>query len=228
MTNSQYAFTLNSDLYIKDPMSSNLGKAILQKGVPLFMELGYEGLTAKKLAASANTTEATVYKYFKNKHRLLQYYFQLYWVWLEQQIKVFTAIIDSPEHKLLKAVDIICQIPEVAADPGVVSKESLRRLVIAEGSKAYLNSHVDDDNDKKLFAPYKNLAGHLGNLILQVKPDEKYPLALATTIIEMAHSLQFYKEHLPALTDFSDQQGAMGLKDFLQTLITNSLNIKSK
>jgi hypothetical protein len=149
-------------------------------------------------------------------------------VWLEQQIKVFTAIIDSPEQKLLKAVDIICQIPDVAADPGVVSKESLRRLVIAEGSKAYLNSHVDDDNHKKLFAPYKNLAGHLGNLILQVKPAEKYPLALATTIIEMAHSLQFYKEHLPALTDFSDQPGAAGLKDFLQTLITNSLNIKSK
>lgn len=228
MTNSKYAFTLNSDLYLKDPMSSILGQAILQKGVPLFMELGYEGLTAKKLAYSAQTTEATVYKYFKNKHRLLQYYSQLYWVWLEQQLKVFTAILDDPQEKLLRAVDIICQIPEVAADPGVVSKAALRKLVVAEGSKAYLSNHVDDDNDKKLFAPYKSLARHMAQLILQVKPDEKYPLALATTVIEMAHSLEFYKEHLPALTDFSDQEGAAGLKDFLRTLIKNSLNINSK
>mgnify|MGYP000556471396 CR=1 FL=1 len=228
MSQSKYAFTLNSGLYLKDPLSSDLGQAILQKGVPLFLELGYEGLTAKKLAVEAQTTEATVYKYFKNKHRLLQYYFQLYWVWLEQQIKVFTAIIDTPEDKLLKAVGIICDIPTVAADPGVVSKEDLRSLVVAEGSKAYLSTQVDDDNAKKLFAPYKNLAHHLGQLIQNVQPQEKYPLALATTIIEMSHSLEFYKNHLPALTDFKAGQDKVAIKDFLITLISNSLNLKSQ
>jgi AcrR family transcriptional regulator len=226
MSQSKYAFTLNSGLYLKDPSSTPLGETILQKGVPLFLELGFEGLTAKKLATEAHTTEATVYKYFKNKHRLLQYYFQLYWVWLEQQIKVFTAIIDNPQEKLLKAIGIVCQIPTVAADPGVVSKEDLRALVVAEGSKAYQSTHVDADNAQKLFAPYQSLVNQLAQLITKVQPQHPYPLALATTIVEMSHSLEFYKQHLPALTDFAEQKDNQSLKDFLTTLITNSLNIK--
>lgn len=225
MTNSKYAFQLSDKLYLKDPLASTVGRKIILHGAPLFLEQGLEDFTVKKLAVRAGTTEATVYKYFKNKHRLLQYYFQLYWTWLEQQIKVFTAVIDKPEERLMKAVQIICDIPEVAADPGIVTKEDLRALVIAEGSKAYLTHHVDEDNAKKLFAPYKHLVAYLANMIQGASPAVPYPRSLATTIVEMSHSLEFYRMHLPSLTDFPGETNPAALKDFISLILTNSLFI---
>lgn len=224
---SKYAFLLNDKLYLRDPMATEVGRKIVINGAPLFLEQGLEDFTTKKLATKANITEATVYKYFNNKHRLLQYYFQLYWMWLEQQIKVFTAIIDDPTERLTKAVQIICDIPEVAADPGVVSKEDLRALVIAEGSKAYLTHHVDEDNAKKLFAPYKHLVGLIANMIIEVKPDTPFPRSLATTIVEMSHSLEFYRLHLPSLTDFPGRENPGALKSFIYSILTNTLLINS-
>jgi len=226
MTNSKYSFTLNSDLYIKDPTSSVAGRKVLAAGAQLILETGLEAFTAKKLAAAAGITEATVYKYFANKHRLLQYYFQLYWTWLEQQVKVFTAIEMDPHQKLVKAVRVISNTPSVAADPGVITKQVLLELVINEGSKAYHHVQVDEDNAKLFFAPYKSITALLANMIITVQPAEKYPLALATTIIEMSHSLKYYTKHLPALTDFPNETDQVKLDDFLLQLLFNSLKIK--
>lgn len=223
MANSKYSFTLSSDLYLKDPLSSNVGKKILSVGAPLILEMGLEAFTSKKLALAAETTEATVYKYFPNKHRLLQYYFQLYWTWLEQQVKVFTAIELDPEEKLRKAVRVVGQIPEVAADPGLVSKEDLRLLVLIEGSKAYHHVQVDEDNAKKLFAPYKSMVSLLADMILNVNAKHEYPYALATTVVEMAHSLEFYRDHLPSLTDFPEDKRNQSLTNFLIQILFNSL-----
>lgn len=226
MTTSKYSFTLNSDLYIKDPTSSETGRKVIASGAKLILENGIEAFTAKKLAVDAGITEATVYKYFANKQRLLQYYFQLYWTWLEQQVKVFTAIETDPLQCLVKAVRVISNIPAVAADPGVITKYDLRELVINEGSKAYYHAQVDEDNAKRFFAPYKSITALLATMILAVKPDEKYPLALATTIIEMSHSLKYYAKHLPALTDFPHETDQVKLDDFLLQLLYNSLKIK--
>ncbi len=223
MANSKYSFTLSSDLYLKDPLSSNVGKQILSVGARLILDMGLEVFTTKKLAMAASTTEATVYKYFPNKHRLLQYYFQLYWTWLEQQIKVFTAIETDPTERLHKAVRVVAQIPAVAADPGLVSKEDLRLLVTVEGSKAYQHVQVDEDNAKKIFAPYKSVVGLLAEMILAVNPKHHFPYALATTVMEMAHSLEFYKEHLPSLTDFPDDKQNQKLTEFLTQILFNSL-----
>lgn len=226
MAQSQYSFSPSAHLYVRDPRSTEVGQALLREGATLFLELGLEGFTARKLADRADTTEATVYKYFKNKHRLLQYYFQLYWMWLEQQIKVFTAVLETPEQRLIKAVEIICDIPEVAADPGVVSKDTLRELVKSEGSKAYHTVQVDADNALRLFAPYKHLVAFLAERITAVRPAEPYPQALATTLLEMAHALEYYALHLPSLTGFSQKAPQAGLKDYIVNLLTQTLHLK--
>lgn len=221
---TQYAFRLSQALFLKDPLASEVGRTLIKEGAPLFLEQGLEGFTVKKLAARAGTTEATVYKYFQNKQRLLQYYFQLYWTWLEQQIKVFTTVIEDPREKLRQSVRLICDIPSVAADPGLVTKEDLHALVVAEGFKAFLHAKVDADNEKKLFAPYKQLVNYLAALIREADPSHKYPVAFATTLVEMAHSLEFYREHLPSLTDFPQAKTAAELEGYLQHLIDQQLN----
>jgi len=206
-------------------MSSDTGRKILSHGAPLILELGLENFTTKKLAQAAGITEATVYKYFQNKHRLLQYYFQLYWTWLEQQVKVFTAIEQDDTQRLVKMVRIIAHIPEVAADPGVISKEVLRQLVINEGTKAYHHVQVDEDNARMFFAPYKQVTKLMAEMIIKLKGEFKHPYSLATTVIEMAHSLAFYQEHLPSLTDHDQLGEENDIEDYLQSILFNTLNI---
>lgn len=220
---SKYSFSLSSDLYLKDPLSSDKGKAILRESAPLIVQMGLEAFTAKKLAESADITEATVYKYFANKQKLLQYYFQLYWTWLEQQIKVFTAVEEDPYLRLIRSVRILSEMPAVAADPGQVSKEVLRQLVVQEGAKAYHHIKVDADNDMKLFAPYKSVTKLLAEMILAVDKEQPYPYSTATTLLEMSHSLEFYRDHLPSLTDFPRDQDQAKLTGFLVHIVNRSL-----
>lgn len=223
---SKYSFSLSSDLYLRDPLSSDKGKAIIKEGAPLILKTGLEAFNARKLAEVAGITEATVYKYFANKQKMLQYYFQLYWTWLEQQIKVFTAVEDNAHQKLLKAVRILSEMPTVAADPGLVTKEDLRQLVVKEGAKAYHHAEVDADNAKKLFAAYKSVTRLLAEMILAVDPQHPYPYSIATTCIEMAHSLEFYRDHLPSLTDFPLDQDQAKLTGFLVFIVNSSITNK--
>jgi len=69
----QLQVSLNSNLYLKDPKSTELGERIVQRGMEMIDELGLEQFTFRKLANDIGTTETSVYRYFLNKHRLLLY-----------------------------------------------------------------------------------------------------------------------------------------------------------
>ena len=45
---------LNAKLYIKDPQSTELGLKIIEKGIFMIDELGFEAFTFKKLSADTN------------------------------------------------------------------------------------------------------------------------------------------------------------------------------
>ena len=79
-------FKLNDHLYVRDPQHTALGQNIINKGVELIDRLGFEQFTFKKLAEEIGSTEASIYRYFENKHRLLHYLTAWYWSWLEYQI----------------------------------------------------------------------------------------------------------------------------------------------
>ena len=64
---------LNSNLYIRDPQETKLGKKIIEFSIILIEELGFEKFTFKKLAIKIESTEASIYRYFQNKHKLLIY-----------------------------------------------------------------------------------------------------------------------------------------------------------
>ena len=61
---------------------------------------GFEAFTFKKLAEDIGTTEAGVYRYFENKHRLLIYIVAWYWTWLQYQVMYQTNNINDPIVKL--------------------------------------------------------------------------------------------------------------------------------
>jgi AcrR family transcriptional regulator len=193
-------------LSLRDPESTELGRSVLEGGLSLLNAIGLEAFTFRKLAAEIGSTEVTLYKYFPNKQRLLQYYFQLYWLWLRQVCGREVERARDPQDALKRSIEAICGVwpkdaPQLQLDPA-----ALRLLVIEEGMKSYLHKHVDEDNARRLFAPYKELSAFLAERLKACRRDVPMPRSFATTVIEMAHSLPFAMEHLPSLTELSSRK----------------------
>ncbi|HBY69084.1 MAG TPA: TetR family transcriptional regulator, partial [Flavobacteriaceae bacterium] len=81
---------VNENLYLKDPESSSLGKKIIENSIILIEEIGFEGFTFKKLGDRIQSPEASIYRYFENKHKLLLYLTSWYWSWKEYQLVIKT------------------------------------------------------------------------------------------------------------------------------------------
>ena len=77
---------LNPNLYLRDPQETELGRSIVQQGISMIDELGFEQFTFKKLAVHIGSTEASIYRYFENKHKLLVYIIAGDWNGLEYRI----------------------------------------------------------------------------------------------------------------------------------------------
>jgi AcrR family transcriptional regulator len=130
---------LNEKLFLRDPESSDLGRRILKFGIELIHKLGFEAFTFKKLAEEIKTTEASIYRYFENKHRLLLYIITWYWSYLEYQV-VFTInnIVDS-DTKIRAVVDLLSRELDDSLGTLEFNKKALYDIVISESSKAYLS-----------------------------------------------------------------------------------------
>ena len=72
---------LNEKLYLRDPQDTKLGRKIIRHSILLIDEIGFEQFNFKKLAERIESTEASVYRYFENKHLLLVYLLCWYWEW---------------------------------------------------------------------------------------------------------------------------------------------------
>jgi AcrR family transcriptional regulator len=193
-------------LCLRDPEGTELGRAAVAGGLELLNELGLEAFTFRKLAERIGSTEVSLYKYFPNKHRLLQYHFQLYWLWLRQVCGREVEEARDPKDALRRCVEAICGVWPRELPPLQVDPHALRLLVIEEGTKSYLHKNVDADNAKRLFAPYKEFSAFLAARLVAVRRGVPMPRSFATTVIEMAHSLPFAMEHLPSLTELSSRK----------------------
>lgn len=214
---------MNPALYLRDPEQSELGKNIIKHSIELIHKIGFEAFTFKKLAESIGTTEAGVYRYFENKHKLLLYIISWYWIWLEFQLNYQTNNINDPAIKLKKVIKLLSSNVEDDLRSVYVDESLLHQIVIAEGSKAYLTNHVVKDNKQHFFKPYKDLCKTIGNIILECNPKYKYPHSIASTIIEMAHLQNFFMHNLPSLTDFSKSKNESEIVQFLEDLVFKSI-----
>ncbi len=214
---------MNEALFIRNPESSELGKKILMHSVQLIYKSGFETFTFKKLAEDIGTTEAGIYRYFENKHKLLVYLTAWYWGWLEFQISFHTNNMKDPSVKLKRIIKLLAKAVEDDEKTSYLNESLLHQIIIAEGSKAYLTKQVGEDNKQHFFKPYKDLCAVIGNIISECSPKYKYPKSLASTIIEMAHFQNFFMNNLPSLTDFGSKQEESEIIAFLNDLVFRSL-----
>lgn len=214
---------MNEKLYLKDPEQSELGVKIIKHGLGLINKLGFEEFTFKKLATHINTTEASIYRYFENKHRLLIYLISWHWAYLEYKILYSLNNIKNAEHKLKKVIEILTLPTDDKKESEFINEKELFNLIMWEGSKTYLTRHVGSDNKDKLFKPYKDLCARIAIIINEYNPKYKYPHSLATTLIEISHSQCFFMNHLPSLTDFGITKDEKKMHLFIESLVFNSL-----
>ena len=220
-----YSINIKVDnrIYLKDPETSEIGRNIIKYGIMLIDELGLEAFTFRKLAERIGSTEATVYRYFDSKHKLLIYLISWYWNWQEYRLIFATSNIASPKERLRIAIQILSGIITNDLDFAHVDEVTLQRIVIAESAKAYLTKEVDEDNTEGFFVSYKRFCRRIAEIIGEVNPDYPFPNSLVSTVAESAHYQRFFSQHLPSLTNLKEDTDNH-LQEFLTDLVFKTIS----
>jgi AcrR family transcriptional regulator len=216
---------MNRNLFLRDPQETELGRNIIRKSIKLIDEMGFEKFTFKKLAIEIDSTEASIYRYFENKHRLLVYLIAWYWNWLEYKIDYGTHNIKDPYTKLDIALKIIAEHKEKDPLFPEINEEALYRIVIAESDKTYLTKQVDEDNKEGLFRGFKSLCKKVADIVKEINPKFEFSHALISTILQTAHQQIFFTQHLPSLTELSYKDGKYHEQNyqFIKTVVLNTI-----
>ena len=215
---------MNEKLFLRDPEETALGKKIVRQGLQLINKIGFEEFTFRKLALEIDTTEAGIYRYFENKHRLLVYLTTWYWSWIEYKLDFHTTHLSTAEQKLRTIIRLLVEdVESPLLGKESISEKEAHQLVVLEGAKAYLTRHVSKDNQDRLFKPYKDLCERIALVIHEYNPDYAFAHSLASSLLELAHYQKYFKENLPSLTDFSTKENDEKIIQFLDALIFSAL-----
>ena len=212
---------IDPELYSKNPDSSELGKKLISNSIDLINEIGFEQFTFKKLGLKIKSPESSIYRYFENKHQLLIYLTSWYWTWMEYKLVFSTANIDSPLKRLDNSLELITKPVLIDNDFSYVNEVMLSEIIFSESIKAYHTKNVEQANRIGSYTAYKSVVNRVAELILEINPTFKYPHMLISTVIEGAHHQKYFSEHLPALTDKSDDKEA--ITNFYKELVFNFL-----
>lgn len=219
---SNLRIDINDKIYLKDPQSSDLGKRIIEHGIQLIDDIGFDSFTFKKLGTIIGSNESSIYRYFDSKHKLLLYLTSWYWSWLEYQLVFSTANMSNPNEKLEKAINILTRTIESDSTFTHIDEVTLNRVVINEYSKSYLTKEIDEENKDGYFSIYKRLVTRLHDMIIEVNSNYKFPHSLASSVLEGALHQHFLKDHFKSLTDCNEETQP---SDYFTHLVFNALNI---
>lgn len=219
----QLVLHVDPKFHVKDPTTTELGRAIVGQGILMIDELGYEVFTFRKLAERIGTTEASVYRYFKSKHRLLLYLAAWYWTWTSHRVHLATLNVADPRERLRRALGELTRPIEPDDRIPHIDEAVLYRVVVAESSKVYLHRDVTAENREGLFLSYKQLCRVVADMIVDVAPEYRYPVALVSTVMESSHLQRYFSQHLPRLTDVDRSRTDASTTEFLTEMVFNTI-----
>lgn len=204
----RFQIPILEEIALRNPQSTQLGQRIIEGSVQLIDELGFEQFTFKKLAVMVGTTEASVYRYFASKQKLLMYLINWYWGRLECRLLLNTQG-NSPKERLSKALDLL--LAPQASSLSFSNEKRLQRIVIHEASKVFLTKEVDADHQIGFHGVYLEIVRYISDLVRAYKPDCRYPEMLVSTLLEGSHQQRFFSQHLPEVTNASEQEDAVAV-----------------
>lgn len=196
------------EIALRNPQATQLGQRIIEGSILLINELGFEQFTFKKLALSVGTTEASVYRYFSSKQKLLLYLINWYWGRLECRLLLQTQG-GNPKERLVKALELLL-VPQPTS-LSFTNEKRLQRIVIHEASKVFLTKAVDADHQTGFHSIYLQIVHYISDLVRAYQPKCKYPEMLVTTLLEGSLQQRFFGQHLPEVTNASEQEDAVAV-----------------
>ena len=220
----QVKFDINEKIYLRNPEMSEIGKLMVKKAIDLIYELGFEQFTFKKLAIEIDSTEATIYRYFENKHRLLLYILNWYWCYMEFMVTLKIENVSDKKEQLKIIVQLLTHELSESDSQFDYNKKYLNQIVITESSKVYLVKEVAEINKHKVFKPYKDLCAKIAEVISAYSPNYKYPRSLSSTLIETSHYQQYFSRNLPKLTDVSTKNKVEFTSHFMHDFLFKILD----
>ncbi|WPY99788.1 TetR/AcrR family transcriptional regulator [Christiangramia sp. OXR-203] len=215
--------SVNSELFLKDPESSELGKKIVGQGILLIDDIGFEKFTFKKLGVKIKSNESSIYRYFENKHKFLVYITNWFWGWKEFQLTMSTYGISNSNEKLLKAIEVITHPVVQDFRFQHINEVALNHIIINESSKSYLTKEVETDNKEGYFSIYKRLVTRIAEMISEVSSDYEYSLSLSSMVLDGALHQHFLKDHIQSITDCSEKKS---VSNYFKDLVINTLKIE--
>jgi AcrR family transcriptional regulator len=218
---SRLSIHVNDHIFLKDPESSDLGKRIVTSSIDLIHEIGFENFTFKKLGKEIGSQEASVYRYFESKHKVLLYLTNWYWGWMAYRLTLSLANIDDPVDRLKRAVNVLTKKVDEDSSFSHINEVKLHQIVISESSKSYLNKHVKQENSEGAFLSYKTIVAEVSDIIKEINPSFACPHMLVSTVIEGAHHQRYFAMHLPKLTDV--QKGEDLIPNFYKQLVLKTI-----
>ena len=197
---------IHNGLCLRDPKETTLGQSILKYSIILIDELGFEHFTFKKLATRINSTEASIYRYFENKHLLLVYLSNWYWEYMYVNIQSKLDNITSPTEKLKIAIAGILDSMMKNDEISYIDEDILHSIMVSQADKVYRIKEVTEENKNGFFLAYKKVVRFISDIMLEVDPDFPYARILASTLTEMPNQQLYYAKNLPSLTSLADQK----------------------
>ena len=215
------SFVIDSSLYLRYPEETSLGKKMVSESIIMMDEDGYDAFTFKKLAARIDSTEASIYRYFRNKHQLLCYLVSWYWTWLEYFIQYRTTNINDSKRKLEMAIAALLESD--IDDPNIphINEGILHRLVVAESARVYMPRPTEITDYNGILRGYNLMCSRLIEFIKGIDPKYKYTRELVDTLLSISHNRLF------SMYQSSDRRAkrkdARSLEVFLNHLVFTSL-----
>ncbi|TFF33320.1 TetR/AcrR family transcriptional regulator [Mucilaginibacter psychrotolerans] len=182
--NFQLDFPLNQKLFLRDPFSTELGRLMVSKAIDLIAQLGFEEFNFKKLAVEINSTEASIYRYFQNKHRLLLYIVNWYWSYVEFILSIKLENVSDYKQQLNIIIELLTKVISVENANLHYNSSHLHRILVNESSKVFLVTDVTELNNFGAFAAYENVCAKIAEVIASRSPHYQYPKSFSATLVK--------------------------------------------
>lgn len=195
---------INNTIYIRNPLETALGKKLICHSIQVMDEIGFEDFNFKRLATHMGSTEASVYRYFENKYKLLSYLVAWYWDYMHFMILMDIRNMDDSRSKLRRIIETLVNSINNATAPEYIDQTKLHRIVVENASKVYHNKQVDALKKEGFYTNLLKLVKTISSVIQEVDPTYLYPVALANNVIDISLNNEYNILHLHKLTDVAD------------------------
>ncbi|HSI77116.1 MAG TPA: TetR/AcrR family transcriptional regulator [Lunatimonas sp.] len=220
-------YPANDKLCLKNPEFSELGQRIVLKSIELINRLGIENFTFKKLAKEIQSNEASIYRYFENKHNLLVYLMSIYWDILNLKIRFSTQNLTESKDKIKNIIGVLTDVGLAIPRVKNIDLKTLHEIVISESAKAYLTKNIEQEIKEGFFNSYEKIILTLSDIFQEANPNYEFPKALAINLLETTYEQIFFAQHLGTFTELEGENlSSNTVNRFLESIIFSVLDLK--